>query len=184
MGPDGDHDAERQGGRMSSATELLVDAFDRIRDTVHAVVRGLSDAELAFRADAKANSIGWLVWHLSRVQDDHIAGVSGLDQLWFGDWYDRFGLPFDPADIGYGQASDDVAKVRVHGALLVGYHDAVHAQTTTVVRGLTAADFDRVVDPNWDPPVTMAVRLVSVISDGLQHAGQAAFVRGIVERRS
>ena len=48
--------------------------------------------------------------------------------------------------------------------------------------GLTDADLPRVVDERWDPPVTLGVRLVSVISDCLQHAGQAAFVRGILLR--
>jgi hypothetical protein len=38
-----------------------------------------------------------------------------------------------------------------------------------------------VVDASWDPPVTLGVRLVSVISDDLQHAGQAAYLRGMIE---
>jgi hypothetical protein len=50
------------------------------------------------------------------------------------------------------------------------------------VDGLTDADLDRVVDRRWDPPVTLGVRLVSVADDDLQHAGQAAFARGVVER--
>jgi hypothetical protein len=39
------------------------------------------------------------------------------------------------------------------------------------------------VDDYWDPPVTLGVRLVSIISDDLQHVGQAAFIRGVIERR-
>ena len=50
------------------------------------------------------------------------------------------------------------------------------------MRGLTDRDLDRVVDERWDPPVTLGVRLVSVISDDLQHAGQAALIRGIFDR--
>ena len=68
------------------------------------------------------------------------------------------------------------------GDLLTGYHDAVHEQTIRLVSGVTDADLSRVVDEAWDPPVTLGVRLVSVISDGLQHAGQAAFIRGILLR--
>lgn len=44
---------------------------------------------------------------------------------------------------------------------------------------MTAADLERVVDTNWDPPVTLGVRLVSVLSDDLQHVGQAAYLRGL-----
>ena len=97
---------------------------------------------------------------------------------------ERFGLPFHPRDTGYGHRADEVAAVRVEsGELLVGYHDAVHQQTTRLVQGLDEADLDRIVDRSWDPPVSLGVRLVSVIADDLQHAGQAAFVRGILQRR-
>jgi hypothetical protein len=168
---------------MTSA-ELLVDAFGRIREVVHRVVGGLTPEQLAFRVDPEANSIAWLVWHLTRIQDDHVAGVARLEQAWTSrGWADRFGLPFDPRDTGYGHRAADVAAVRVaSGELLVGYFDAVHTQTIGYVEGLVDADLDRVVDRSWDPPVTLGVRLVSVIADDLQHAGQAAFVRGVLQR--
>jgi hypothetical protein len=168
---------------MTSA-ELLVDAFGRIREVVHRVVGGLTPEQLAFRVDPEANSIAWLVWHLTRIQDDHVADVARLEQAWTSQgWADRFGLPFDPRDTGYGHRAADVAAVRVaSGELLVGYFDAVHTQTIGYVEGLVDADLDRVVDRSWDPPVTLGVRLVSVIADDLQHAGQAAFVRGVLQR--
>ncbi len=167
-----------------SSTDLLVDAFGRIREAVHQAVDGLSREDLAFRVDSDANSIAWLVWHLSRVQDDHVADAAGLEQVWTaGGWADRFGLPFERMAHGYGQSSAEVAKVQADAELLTAYHDAVYEQTLRYVKGLTDADLPRIVDRRWDPPVTLAVRLVSVISDDLQHAGQAAFIRGIVERR-
>jgi uncharacterized damage-inducible protein DinB len=168
---------------MTSA-ELLADAFGRVREAVHEAVTGLTAEQLAYRADAGANSIAWLVWHLTRVQDDHIADVANIEQAWTaGGWAERFALPLQPLATGYGHRSDDVAAVRVESAdLLTGYHDAVHEQTISFVRGVKDADLSRVVDEAWDPPVTLGVRLVSVIGDDLQHAGQAAFVRGLVER--
>ncbi|RSN67101.1 MULTISPECIES: mycothiol transferase [Actinomadura] len=168
---------------MTSA-ELLTDAFDRIREEVHAAADGLTPELLAFRADPEANSIAWLLWHLTRVQDDHVADVAGTAQRWTSDgWADRFALPLDPSDTGFGHGPDEVASVRVDSPdLLTGYHDSVHAMTTEYVAGLTDADLPAVVDRAWDPPVTLGVRLVSVVSDCLQHAGQAAFVRGLAER--
>jgi hypothetical protein len=164
---------------------LLVDAFSRIRGAVHRAVDGLTAEQLAFRVDSEANSIAWLVWHLTRIQDDHVAGVAQAEQVWTSQgWVDRFGLPFDPRDTGYGHEADEVAAVRVDsGELLVGYYDAVHEQTTRYVEQLGEADLARIVDRSWDPPVTLGVRLVSVIADYLQHAGQAALVRGILQRR-
>ncbi|MFF1507879.1 DUF664 domain-containing protein [Streptomyces sp. NPDC058326] len=167
---------------MNSAG-LLADSFGRIREAVHEAVDGLTEEQLAVRVDPGANSIAWLVWHLTRIQDDHLAGAFGRDQLWDTDgWRDRFGLPFPPAATGYGQSRAQAGKVRAPAELLLGYHDAVHARTEELVGTVTNADLDRVVDTTWDPPVTLGVRLVSVIADDLQHAGQAAYVRGVVER--
>jgi uncharacterized damage-inducible protein DinB len=164
--------------------ELLQDAFDRIRDQVRRVVDGASPDVLHARVDDEANSIAWLVWHLTRIQDDHVAGVAGTDQVWTSNgWADRFDLPFDATATGYGQSAEDVAALRVPSPdLLTGYHDAVHERTTAYLRTVTDGDLDRVVDDNWDPPVTLGVRLVSIVSDDLQHAGQAAYCRGILER--
>ncbi|MBO2461001.1 mycothiol transferase [Actinomadura violacea] len=168
---------------MTSA-QLLTDAFDRIQETVRQAVDGLTPDQLALRPDAEANSIAWLVWHLTRVQDDHVADAAGTGQVWTsGGWADRFALPLDPSETGYGHDPKQVAAVRVGSAdLLTGYHDAVHDRTVEYVGTLTDKDLERVVDAAWDPPVTLAVRLVSVISDDLQHAGQASYVRGLIER--
>ena len=162
--------------------ELLVDAFNRIREGAHEAVEGLSPDDLAVRPAPQANSIAWLVWHLTRVQDDHIADVADLEQVWTSDgWHERFDLPFGPKATGYGMSSDEVARVAgLTGEQLLGYLDAVHEQTVGFVAGLSLGELDRVVDERWDPPVTLGVRLVSVVNDDQQHVGQAAFVRGLL----
>jgi uncharacterized damage-inducible protein DinB len=162
-------------------TALLTEAFGRIQQVVHRAVDGLDDDQLARRIDDRGNSIAWLVWHLSRIQDDHVAAVADHPQAWHASgWADRFDLPFDPDATGYGHGSDDVAAVRASAGLLLGYYDAVQEQTIEYLRGVSADDLDRVVDENWDPPVTLGVRLISVLADDLQHAGQAAFIRGLL----
>jgi uncharacterized damage-inducible protein DinB len=169
---------------MTAATDVLIDGLGRVRENVHAVVEDLTRDQLAERLDPDANSIAWLVWHLTRVEDDHVAGVAGTDQLWQADgWGERFALPLDDNDHGFGHNREQVAAVVADGDLLTDYHDAVHARAVEFVASLTDDDLARVVDPRWDPPVTMAVRLVSVLDDCAQHVGQAAFVRGVLERR-
>ncbi|HEY2173006.1 MAG TPA: DUF664 domain-containing protein [Mycobacteriales bacterium] len=164
---------------------LLVDAFGRIREVVHESVDGLSGDDLNYRPDPEANSIAWLVWHLTRVQDDHIAAVAKSEQIWTsGGFADRFGLPLDASATGYGHGPADVEATRIESAeLLTEYYDAVHEHTIDYLEHLALSDVQRVVDDRWDPPVTLAVRLVSVLSDDLQHAGQAAYLRGLVTRR-
>jgi uncharacterized damage-inducible protein DinB len=165
--------------------DLLADALGRVREVVHEVAAGLTPEQLAWRPQPTANSICWLIWHLTRVQDDHIADVAGTEQMWTaGGWADRFGLPLDKSATGWGHTSDEVAAVRVESAdLLTGYHDAVFEQSLRFIEGLTDADLDRIVDKRWDPPVTLGVRLVSVIDDDAQHAGQAAYLRGMLTNR-
>jgi uncharacterized damage-inducible protein DinB len=166
------------------AAQVLLDAFGRIRDLVHGAVDGLTEEQLAARVDDTANTIAWLIWHLTRVQDDHIAAVAGTEQAWSAQgWADRFALPYDVGSTGYGHSAADVAAVRTGSDQLTAYHDAVHDQTAAFLRTVSATDLDRVVDRRWNPPVTLGVRLLSVVSDDLQHLGQAAFVRGIVLRR-
>lgn len=164
--------------------ELLKDAYARVVESVESVVDGLTEDQLAARPGADANSIAWLVWHLARVQDDHVAEVAGVEQVWTSQGYaDRFGLPFDAAATGYGHSSAEVGQVRASAELLSSYARAVHEQTLSFLDTVTEAGLDRVVDRRWDPPVTLGVRLVSVVNDDTQHVGQAAYVRGLLERR-
>ena len=167
---------------MTSA-DLLADAFGRVREAVYAAAIGLTLEQLHYRPAQGTNSIAWLVWHLTRVQDDHVAGVAQTEQVWMsGDWAPRFGFPDGSTDTGYGHNSDQVAAVQVKsGEVLTAYFDAVHERTMRFVATLTEADLPRIVDESWDPPVTLAARLISVISDDLQHAGAAMYLRGIVE---
>jgi uncharacterized damage-inducible protein DinB len=165
---------------MTSA-ELLLDGYDRVRQVIHKAVQGLTIAQLTAQLGPEANTIAWLTWHLTRVQDDHLAEARGIEQVWTaGGWADRFQLPFYDSATGYGQTAADVVAVRVSAELLLGYYDATHESSVRYLAGLTDDDLAVVVDRAWDPPVTLAVRLVSVLSDDLQHAGQAAIIRGLV----
>jgi Protein of unknown function (DUF664) len=167
------------------ARDVLIDTFGRIREEVGDVVRGLGPEQLSFKADQEANSIAWLVWHLTRVQDDHVSEVAGHEQAWVAEgWAERFALALEPLDTGYGHGRDEVARVKASAELLEGYHEAVYSQTEQYLKTLSNDDLDRVVDRRWDPPVTLGVRLVSVAGDDLQHVGQAAFAKGLVLRRA
>jgi len=167
-----------------NSSELMIDAFSRVSEVASEVLDGADSDVLTLRLDPDANTIAWLVWHLTRVQDDHLAKAFDGEQVWTTQgWAERFDLPFDVQSHGYGQSSSEVAQVRAPAHLLRGYLDAVQAQTVKYLETITDADLDRVVDERWDPPVTLGVRLVSVISDCLQHAGQAAFIRGVTDRK-
>jgi Protein of unknown function (DUF664) len=163
------------------ARELLVDSFTRVRELVVELTDGLTEEAATYRPGPKANSISWLLWHLTRIQDDHVAALARVEQAW-PSWRERFGLPFSDWATGYGHGSEQVAAVRAAGDLLADYHAEVHALTLDYVGAITADELERIVDTRWDPPVTASARLVSVLGDVYQHLGQAAYVDGL--RRS
>jgi hypothetical protein len=164
-----------------NVNELLLEAFDRLPGLVRSAVDGLTPRQLRWVPAPGANSVGWLVWHLTRIQDDHVAELLDQDQVWVtGGWAGRFELEPDPSNTGYGHTSEDVAAVRpVSSKALVEYYETVADRTRDMLVSLTPQDLDRVVDRRWDPPVTLGVRLTSVLMDDAQHVGQAAYVRGL-----
>ena len=169
---------------MARTSDLVTDSLERVRESVHSILDDTPAADLVTPPAPQANTIAWLLWHLTRVLDDHLAGAFDQEQVWTsGGWVDRFGLPFPPEAHGFGQSWAQVQEVRSRSELLRGYHDAVQDAVTQWIEDLDTAALDRVVDERWDPPVTLAVRLVSVINDCTQHVGQAAYASGILARR-
>ena len=165
-----------------TAVDLLADSFRAVRSAVDATVEGLTAEQLAFRPSPTSNSITWLIWHLSRVQDDQVARAFGRDQVWSADgWTAHFALPFDSDATGYGQSPEEAATVWVEsGALLTEYHDAVSQQTLELMARLSDHDLARVVDETQDQSITLGIRLNSIANDDLQHVGQAGYVRGLL----
>lgn len=170
---------------MTSPTALLLDALGRVHEDLPGLLEGLDEEALAWRPDPDANPLGWLAWHLTRVQDDHLAGLVDREQVWTAEGFaDRFALPYDVGSVGYGHDSDEVGAFRASTEDLLAYHAATHALSIEVLAQVERADdWERVVDDRWDPPVTVAVRLVSVVNDVTQHLGQVGYVRGLLDRR-
>jgi hypothetical protein len=161
---------------------LLCELYGRLPPLARGAVDGLDIEDLVRSPTPDANTIAWLLWHTARVEDHHVGELMGDGQLWEREpWPERFGLDPDPSNTGYGHTAAQVrAVVPSEPVDLVAYLDAVHARTMTWLEHLDAGDLDRICDPRWDPPVTVGVRLVSVADDGLQHLGQAAYVRGLL----
>ena len=168
---------------MATTADLLLDSLGRIREAGNQVLDDTPEEQLGTPPAPGANTIAWLVWHIGRGIDEQVAGVMGYDPVWeAGGWRERFDLPL-PADVhGYGMSFDEVLLVQTSARNLRGYLDATCAAAADALRSVTDSDLDRVVDQHWDPPVTLAVRLVSVIDDAAQHAGQAGYASGILSR--
>ena len=168
---------------MATTSDLLVDTLSRVRENVHAVLESTPQDRLARPPAEGANTVAWLVWHIARGLDEQCGEVFGYAPVWeAGGWRERMALPL-PADAhGYGMTFDEVLRVQASAEHLRGYVDDTCAAAEQALRGVTDDDLDRVVDEGWDPPVTLAVRLVSVLDDCTQHVGQAAYASGILTR--
>ena len=163
---------------------LLTEGFGRITELYADLADGLDDETLHHRPGGTGNSIGWLLWHLARVQDHHVAHLADQPQVW-EDFQARFGLPNDTDDIGYGHTDEQVDAIRIQDPrLLVDYHHEVTLATARYLLTVDEAELEREVDQNWDPPVTAGQRLVSIQGDCLQHLGQAAYVAGLLGPRT
>ena len=161
--------------------DLLRDAFTRLIEHADDLTDGLTEEQSSYRPTPQANSMAWLIWHSGRVQDAQLCDIAGTEQVWTRHgWVDRFGLDLPRNATGYGQSPQEVAKVHAPTELLAGYYHAVQKVTLEYIATVTPDELARVVDTRWDPPVTVAVRLVSIVDDCAQHLGQAAYLRGII----
>lgn len=155
-------------------TDVLLDAFTRVHESLHHTVADLAEAELTQEPHPP---IGWLAWRVSRVMDSNVSGLSGREQLWIVDgWAARFGMPPKPADYGRSatHTREQVRDFRASAELLLEYHDAAYQRMERYLETLTAEDLARPLD---EPPPTVAVRLVSVLENAMTNEGQISYLK-------
>ena len=164
--------------------QFVATLLSRLPRTLHVALDGITAEQLAYRPGDQSNSIGWLVWHLSRIQDRIVSNLVGQEQAWVSDgWHAKFGRAADAADTGMGVAPDEAHSLRLESAdPLLAYYDAVAKRSLEYLSGLTPADLDLVIDAS-NPETTVGFRLAVCILDNVQHAGQAAYLRGLIENR-
>ena len=164
--------------------ELITDGYGRVLEELEVALTGMTQDDLDQQPHPDCNSMGWLAWHLTRVQDDHIADLMGEEQLWLKDgWYARFNRAPDPKDIGWGHSSEQVSAFRSPDVeTLLAYHRAVLERTKRYIATLSLADLDRELNEPWFQPLpTVGVRLVSILIDDLQNTGQVAYLSGLLK---
>ncbi|TWS21183.1 DUF664 domain-containing protein [Tsukamurella asaccharolytica] len=166
----------------TAARDLLIDSFARLREHAEEVTAGLDPDIANRRIVPEANTIAWLVWHSARVIDAQLAPIARVEEVWTAnDWYGRFALDLPSESTGYGHSRAEAAEVHGSDALLIGYFRDVDAMASRYLADVTPDALSRVIDEAWDPPVTVAVRLVSIVDDCAQHLGAAAYLKGALQ---
>lgn len=168
----------------TDGTALVRDLLRRIADEVAAVLDGLDPSLLDARPAGGTNSIGWLLWHLTRSHDRNVSELRGRPQLWLTHgWHARFDRAPDPTDTGYRHSTAEAAGFRSpRPETLAGYHRAAVAMIEDYLDG-GDDPYRRVHSPTLGDEATVHARLVGVLADGLQHVGQAALLKGLARRR-
>jgi hypothetical protein len=161
--------------------QLITDIYVRISQVLEKALEGLTLEDLNQQPHPDCNSMGWLTWHVTRGQDRVTADLMREEQLWVKDqWHAKFNRPPNPEDSGFGHSSEDVAAFKSPDvSTLLEYHHAVLERIKGYVSNLSATDLDRELNHPRFP--TVGARLVANISDNLQHAGQVAYVRGLLK---
>jgi hypothetical protein len=165
--------------------ELIVDGYDRLPDLMKEVLAGLRAADLDWQPGGDCNSLGWTAWHLTRVQDSQIADLAGKEQRWIEDgWHRKFDRAADPDDTGYGHTPAEVRAFRSPSVKVqFDYLRATVERTREYLAAVDSADLDRELDEPYRPRPTVGVRIVSILADCHQHAGEASYIRGLLEAR-
>lgn len=158
------------------ATALTID----LNNFIKGALNGLSDDALSQRPSDQCNSIGWTLWHATRVEDGIIANISGKPQTWIADgWHQKFGMDANPAQSGIGDSLETVAAFKCSVATLQGYAEAVREKTLACLNTLTPADLDRdLAPPAGGDPRKVGAWLSVILLDHLHHSGQVCYIRG------
>ena len=165
--------------------QLIMNLFLRISQELENVLEGLTVDDLNQQPAPDCNSIGWLAWHLTRSHDRNVTELALEEQVWIKDkWYVKFGRAPDAAETGVGHTAEDIAAFKSpEGRVLLEYHRAVLERIENYLSStLSESELEREShSPTLHTTFPVSRRLVGVISEGFQHVGQAAYVRGLLE---
>lgn len=165
--------------------EIIMDIFDRIAAQLAQVLEGLTPEELNRQPSTGANTIGWMAWHLTRSHDRNMSELMKMEQLWISEgWYKRFNRAPDPSETGWGHTIDEMKNFGAPDSMtIMKYHRSVLERIKDYIgNDLTEAVLeDESYSPTFRRSSPVYRRITGVINDGLQHVGQAAYVRGLIQ---
>ena len=159
--------------------DFIADALARESEFLLAALDGLTPDELAWQPAPNANSIGWTLWHMVRVEDMWIQFFAQFQtEIWERDgWNDKFGLP--TRDNGFGHTADQVANFpRINLAEFLHYRAAVRQATLDYLATLSPDDM-HIVPRERRPEMSLGAIFRQMLGEFYQHTGQIAYLRGL-----
>lgn len=159
--------------------EFIVDALEKENGFLLEALDGLGPEELAWQPAADANSIGWILWHMVRVEDMWIQFFAQFQtELWETEgWHEKFGLP--TRDNGFGHTAEQVNNFpALDLSEFLRYRAAVRQATLAYLDTLTPEEMER-VPRERRPEMSLGAMFRQIIGEMYQHVGHIAYLRGL-----
>ncbi len=142
-------------------------------------VKGLTQAQLAWKPAPKANPIGFIFWHFMRVEDNYIHELQGQPPVWESEsWYQKLGMAAKDSGMGFQEPEVDRAAALPLPAVMA-YAERVAQVTSDYLKTVDDTRLEYAPNPER-PRRTMVVLLRSfVIAHGWWHLGEIKYLKGM-----
>ncbi len=160
--------------------EFIQSALDRVKQATTRAVNGLSHQELTWRPGPECNSIGLILFHQARFEDSFVQGrIRGKSQVWdLEKWYQKLNMPVSESGSGY--TAEQIAAFPVPELTdLMGYAEAVRAQTLEYLRDITKDEFNKTINMPRLGDLTIGALFTIVVVHLAQHSGEISYLRGM-----
>jgi uncharacterized damage-inducible protein DinB len=159
--------------------EFITDALEKENGFLIDALDGLTADEMSWQPAPDANSIGWILWHMVRVEDMWIQFFAQFQtELWEAEgWHEKFGLP--TRDNGFGHTTEQVNNFPgVDLEQFLQYRAAVRASTLAYLDTLSPDDMET-VPRERRPEMSLGAMFRQIIGEMYQHVGHIAYLRGL-----
>ena len=159
--------------------EFITDALEKENGFLIDALDGLTADEMSWQPAPDANSIGWILWHMVRVEDMWIQFFAQFQtELWEAEgWHEKFGLP--TRDNGFGHTTEQVNNFPgVDLEQFLQYRAAVRASTLAYLNTLSPDDMET-VPRERRPEMSLGAMFRQIIGEMYQHLGHIAYLLGL-----
>ncbi len=160
--------------------DLILAGLDRVKEANMKTLDGLSRHELVWRPGPEANTIGLIIFHSARSEDNVVQSrVQGKSQIWESEkWYQKLNLPI--ADTGAHYTVQQIAAFPAPELNdWLAYAGAVRTRTQDYLKGMTNAGFGKVINVPRHGDVTIGWYLMNMVVHMAEHAGEISYLRGL-----
>ena len=169
--------------------EFATEMFEEYATRLYSYLDGLTLEELNWRPNAEANSIAFIVWHTTRVEDRWFqVFCQDKPDLWTsGRWFEKLGMNEDRSP--FGLTPEDLASLpTLTIEALKSYFEAVRSETRKYLASIGPEDLE--ASPGRSPfggsasaspfaQFTIQRMFRQLIQEEIQHLGQVGMLRGL-----